>query len=163
MLRNIIDFRSNTQFHGKIHCLRVLLNAIFIANHEKISDQQDRNLLFMACISHDMAREHDGEDSCHGAMSYRALVNNIIGRENKELEFLMKYHSLPDQQALIALKEFSKDRQEMLKRLLFVLKDADGLDRVRFGIRELDINYLRLDFSKQLTLVALESVKCLRI
>lgn len=44
-----------------------------------------------------------------------------------------------------------RDRVELLYK---VFKDADGLDRIRFGIRDLDLNFLRLPVSKTLTLVA---------
>lgn len=35
-----------------------------------------------------------------------------------------------------------------------ILKDADALDRVRFGIRALDTRYLRLEISKSLVFFA---------
>lgn len=159
ILKHILSFKSDLDGHGKIHCLRVLLNAIIIANHENIHDDYDRHILFTACISHDMARDHDGENTCHGAKSYTKLIKDVKTQENKELEFLMKYHSIPDRHGLTALKSFSKNRQQTLKKLLYILKDADGLDRIRFGLRELDMNFLRLDFSKQLTFMAYQSLK----
>ena len=48
------------------------------------------------------------------------------------------------------------------KMLIDIFKDADALERVRFGIKELDMNQLRLPISKELTLVArlyLENIK----
>ena len=43
----------------------------------------------------------------------------------------------------------------VLTLLYKIFKDADGLDRIRLGgIREIDVNQLRLDVSKELTLVA---------
>lgn len=44
-----------------------------------------------------------------------------------------------------------------------ILKDADGLDRLRFGVRELDMDYLRLDISKTLVLIAVQSIKYLKL
>ena len=103
--------------------------------------------------------DNDSEDLLHGEQSYQALVNALSMTEDKDLEFLMKYHSRPDRQGINALKSFPKDRQQNLKKLLFILKDADALDRVRFGIRALDMNFLRLDFSKKLTFVAIQALK----
>ena len=159
LLKHIIPFENDLEGHGKIHCLRVLLYSILIANYEGVTDLYDRDILFKASISHDMARDNDSEDLLHGEQSYQALVNALSMTEDKDLEFLMKYHSRPDRQGINALKSFPKDRQQNLKKLLFILKDADALDRVRFGIRALDMNFLRLDFSKKLTFVAIQALK----
>lgn len=163
MLKSMVFFNSDLNDHGKIHCLRVLLNAIIIANHEKITDIYDRSILFTACICHDMARDHDYEDTLHGENSYRSLIDNLGLKENNELLFLMKYHCINDRHGLSALKSFPKDRQIILKKLLYILKDADALDRVRFGIRALDMTFLRIDFSKKLTLMALQSLKGIKL
>lgn len=162
-LKEMIPFKNDLEGHGKIHCLRVLLNATIIANHEEVNEAFDRSILFTACIAHDMAREHDYEDMSHGEESYFCLQENLGICDNEELKFIMKYHSIPDRQALKELKNFPKDRQEPLKKLLYILKDADALDRVRFGIRSLDMNFLRLDFSKTLVLSATEILKGLKL
>lgn len=41
-----------------------------------------------------------------------------------------------------------------LNLCLDILKDADALDRQRFGIRDLDFSYLRIKFSKKLSFYA---------
>lgn len=163
MLKEMIPFKNDLEGHGKIHCLRVLLNAIIIANHEGINKVFDRTILFTACIAHDMARDHDYDDAAHGKEAYDLLIKECGMAENKDLEFIMKYHSIPDRLALKELKNFPKDRQEPLKKLLYILKDADALDRVRFGIRSLDMDFLRLDFSKTLTLTAIQILKGIKL
>lgn len=51
-----------------------------------------------------------------------------------------------------------KDKEKAL--LLYnVLKDADALDRVRFGLRDLDVRYLRIPISKKLVLTADQCVR----
>ena len=44
-----------------------------------------------------------------------------------------------------------------------IVKDADALDRVRFGIRELDVNYLRLENSIKYTLIAQQTFNSLKL
>lgn len=44
-----------------------------------------------------------------------------------------------------------------------ILKDADALDRVRFGISTLDVSYLRLPISHKLVPLAVAAVTGIRI
>ena len=44
-----------------------------------------------------------------------------------------------------------------------ILKDADALDRVRFGIYDLDVNQLRLPISHKLVPLAVTAVTGIRI
>ena len=73
---------------------------------------------------------------------YPALVNY-----EKVIQQIIKYHCLPDE---IGRSEIDKRYQ----KLFDVFKDADALDRVRFGIRDLDINQLRTPEAKSMTMVA---------
>ena len=58
-------------------------------------------------------------------------------------------------------RKLSKNRTR--SKLLFdIFKDADALDRVRFGIRDLNMSYIRNDISKHFVLIArlnLENIK----
>ena len=54
-------------------------------------------------------------------------------------------------------------RRKKAKTLLDVFKDADALDRVRFGISELDVNQLRIPISKKLPLLAELCVRNIKI
>ena len=47
-----------------------------------------------------------------------------------------------------------KFKNKNQKLCLDILKDADALDRQRFGLKDLDSKYLRLPFSKKLSFYA---------
>ena len=83
-------------------------------------------------------------------------INSEYYIDERDLEFLMTYHCKDDKEAIEYVESTYKtaESRETMLRLLYILKDADALDRVRFGIRNLDLNYLRFDFSKKLTLMA---------
>ena len=97
-------------------------------------------------------RDNDGNDIKHGeasakyyaqfAKDHPALVNH-----EKVIEQIIKYHCLPDE---IGRSEINK----RYLKLFDIFKDADALDRVRFGIRDLDINQLRTPEAKSMTMVA---------
>ena len=54
---------------------------------------------------------------------------------------------------------FALSEEKTRARKLFdIFKDADGLDRVRFGWKSLDLNQLRYAESKTLPLFAMKSV-----
>ena len=151
--------------HDKKHSIRVLFLTLLIASELEI-DQGDIELLCLACINHDRGRVHDKECSNHGAKSYEIIKKeNFLNKydeyleysiNEKELEFLLTYHCKDDKEAInfIENSNFSEENQDRLIDLLFILKDADALDRVRFGIKALDVKYLRYEYSKKITLIA---------
>ena len=59
----------------------------------------------------------------------------------------MESHSLKEER-----EDWFKTEEE--KTAYKILKDADALDKQRFGLRELNSNFLRLDFSKELSFAA---------
>ena len=64
--------------------------------------------------------------------------------------------------AEIGKKPILNAQKERVTMLYSIFKDADALDRVRLGIRDLDVNQLRCSESHHLTLVAricLEQIK----
>lgn len=62
------------------------------------------------------------------------------------------YHRLDDK---VADPHLTDSRIRLLYQ---ILKDADVLDRVRFGIAELDVNYLRLPISHKPVPLAVSAV-----
>ena len=137
--------------HGEIHSARVLLNCLFIAKEMNLTGHET-DILAIASVFHDTMRDNNGEDIKHGeasaeyykkyAQEHPALINY-----EKVIEQIIKYHCLPDEMG----------RSEINKRylkLFDIFKDADALDRVRFGIRDLDMNQLRTPEAKSMTMVA---------
>ena len=158
-----LDFAMDSQYHGKAHEARVLLLTQIISELLDLP-LLERKILAEAAIYHDTQRTNDDEDACHGAASAE-YYHDDVAKPSFLVEFLCQYHCLPDEQGYTEIrnnKKLSRNRSQAT-RLYQVFKDADALDRIRLGsIRELDLNQLRLDVSKELTLVArfcLEQIK----
>ena len=135
--------------HDQNHLLRVLILCIFLAEHYNIKKTY-RKYLYNAAMFHDIGRINQDEDVEHGLLSYQALCKYDKKYESSLLKRLMEYHCKDDD-----LTIFTDDEQILYK----ILKDADALDRQRFGLRELDESYLRLDFSKELLFTAFQLTK----
>ena len=157
---NKLVFEHDTKGHGKEHTLRVLFLSILLATHHNIS-RENLELLCNAALYHDISRDNDEEDIFHGENSYE--IYKINNKQNKIIEFLMSYHCKNDEYATRKLKKAKFNNKKEVLQLFCILKDADALDRVRFGILDLDMNYLRLEVSKTLTLVSYETLKFLRL
>lgn len=153
--RKLIDSLGYGEgIHGRRHIYRVLLNALILSHLYNLSEK-DTNIIATACAWHDSARTHDGEDDFHGfygAEKYKKKATKF----NPDVYFLIKNHSIDDEEALKELNEFYKKpkEKERMQLLFNIIKDADGLDRVRLGRHEFDIKYLRLEHSKKMTLLA---------
>ena len=98
--------------------------------------------LWAAVYLHDLARTHDGECHRHGADAmnkFQSLpqLRELFARGGVEDADYEAIHTAVVQHCLP--KEL--DRQHPHWRLTALLKDADGLDRVRLG--DLDPRYLR--------------------
>lgn len=149
-----LDFAMSSDYHGKPHQARVLLLTQIISEMLNLP-LYERRLLATAAIYHDTQRVHDDDDEDHGAAAaeyYREADEN----PSCLVEFLCKYHCLPDEQGYAEIqnnKKLHRNRSQVT-RLYQIFKDADALDRVRFEIKDLDLNQLRLSVSKELTLVA---------
>jgi hypothetical protein len=133
-------FTHPSTLHGQSHVVRVMVHAFRLIAATGWSDEAPR--LWAAVYLHDIARTHDGVCYRHGA------------------DAMKKFKSLPRLRVLFAQAGVRNDdyplihtavvhhcRREELNRahphwrLTSLLKDADGLDRVRLG--DLDPGYLR--------------------
>lgn len=134
--------------HDTGHTHHVLLLANRLAESEGLTEQE-QELLFEAVLYHDTGRTDDTENVQHGAAGYRIYLEEHA--PNDVIEFLIHYHSYPDSAGLAALQAHSKSLPPDRLLLLFqIIKDADALDRVRFGPGALDCRFLRLEASLQL-------------
>lgn len=149
-----LDFAQTSDEHGPEHEARVMLLSLVIAEHLDLP-LRDRRALATAAIFHDTQRVNDIDDSVHGKAGsdyYRAVTAN----PDPIVEFLCEYHCRPDSEGyreIMNNRKLSKSRTRS-KLLLDIFKDADGLERARFGIKAIDLNQIRLPISKELSLVA---------
>ena len=148
-----VRFAQDSVLHGKEHALRVLLLCLIMADCYQLL-LQDQAKLALAAVFHDSQRKDDGEDREHGEDGAKYFADMLIGSDS--VEFLCKYHSLPDSEGMRAIGNmpYSPERLEEVALMFKIFKDADALDRVRFGLRDLDVNMLRTPLAKELPLVA---------
>jgi hypothetical protein len=138
-------FLHPSTLHGQIHVARVMIHATLLAARLGMDHQRKR--LWASVYLHDIARRHDGVCHDHGARAIlrwpeleavQALFSRVgIGDSDMEhVVTAVTHHSKPRE----------LDRTHRHWELTSLLKDADGLDRVRLG--DLDVNYLRHEPSK---------------
>ena len=162
-------FGQTNEDHAFEHSSRVSLFASFLykimilAEHmedskkikEKYVDYYKK--LMKAAIWHDIGREDDLAGTSHGVESYRIFQKHNV--PDKVIQFLIENHCVEDNEAKSVWEKESKNdtNKDLIWTLFCILKDADALDRCRFGnLSEdnLDVNYLRFEVSKSLVAVA---------
>jgi len=141
-------FTRPGSIHGLSHTRRVLIHAAAIAASVPMDDDEFESLV-LAIAWHDIGRTHDGWDREHGAKSVAriaelGLAEGIEDPILARIRFAVELHSTYDE--LAAERAARLPEQESLLRVLWVLKDADGLDRVR--IADLDPRQLRHSVSR---------------
>lgn len=154
--------------HDCMHSLRVLFLSLLIGHMLDFTDEE-LNMVADAAIYHDTGRTNDEEDRSHGAASARIYQRQ--GGSNKKVAFAIRTHCWPDdEQKELLKKRFPTQAQDAVWRIASVLKDADALDRVRFGIAGvdnskdgLDVNYLRNEPSLRLVGVAKKALRHLEM
>jgi hypothetical protein len=126
--------------HGQAHVSRVMVHAFRLLEATGWPEEAPR--LWTAVYLHDIARTHDGRRSRHGADAMKRLETEPQVRElfaqggvhdgdYALIHTAVVHHSLSNE----------LDRDHPHWRLTSLLKDADGLDRVRLG--DLDPRRLR--------------------
>lgn len=152
---NKLNFATDEQgIHGKAHTLRVLLLCLLLAKQIGLSIKKTE-LLATAAIYHDTCRQHDGVDVVHGYDAMQYYKENVR-KPDPIIEFLIEYHAIDDRFGYRELNNNPdlSDKSETVKLLFEIFKDADALDRVRFGISQLDLGYLRTEEAKHFPLIA---------
>ena len=126
-------------YHGIAHTARVLCATHLLCNAIELSDDETK-ACYIAAIIHDLGKRNDREGAEHGYNSmvlYKDKIKSFIDNESLQERTLnaVCYHSVDD-----------KDTPEDITQDIIwkVLKDADALDRSRFGGRGCDKSYLRL-------------------
>lgn len=140
-------FRHRSDLHGQAHVARVMVHAmrLIAATGRHAYGPQ----LWASVFLHDLARTHDGVCHRHGAdaatrlreepgLQQRLAEAGLVETDYPAIEAAVTAHSAP--------KEVSSEHPHW--PLIALLKDADGLDRVRLG--DLDPRYLRHPESKGL-------------
>ena len=136
--------------HNRNHTERVLTLALLLAEESDLS-VPEKEILYRSVVYHDAGRTNDAVDPDHGWGGYIEYIKNFA--MNDVVEFLIVFHCKSDSVAkkFLDSKELSMP-EERVWLLYQILKDADALDRIRFG--GLDTKYLRLKKSHELIEIA---------
>lgn len=144
--------------HGSGHIERVMLLGALLCMLE-VEKPEDTALVMDMCAYHDVGRVSDWLDEFHGARSSYKL-EELTGRAGEELTILragVEAHSRRDADMDQVLAKYAPENLPRCRRLAILLKDADGLDRVRIG--DLDPDYMRTPSAKRLVPFAEELFK----
>lgn len=133
--------RPPSSVHGPGHVARVMTWAAVLARRTA-APPGDLEPLLWAAACHDLMRYDDGPDLEHGVRAggwVRANLPSILGGAPAWLEtaaHACRWHVTPD------------ERIEWDHPVLWLLKDADALDRVRLG--DFEPRFLRSDAARGL-------------
>lgn len=141
------DALYESPIHGPGHIERTMVHGAFCAMEEPLG-MEDTALLLECCAYHDVGRINDRRDDLHGQRAAEQLAR-LTGREGEELVMMMAAvdaHSRPEVQLEPTLERYQPVDYRRCLVLAQLLKDADGLDRVR--IWDLDVRHLRREASR---------------
>lgn len=141
-------FTRPRSIHGLSHTRRVLIHACAIAPAADLTPAEFEAVV-LAAAWHDIGRTHDGIDSRHGAQSVERIYDlgldaGVPSHVFDHVVFAVELHSTHDE---VAIRRAASTGDESMLRVLWTLKDADGLDRVR--IDDLDPSFLRHSVSQR--------------
>lgn len=155
--------RANDEEHDAEHTLRVLFDALLLVQVQGIAlTKKESHQLCDTILYHDIGRTNDDVDDSHGTKS-KDIYYDAVPECNSATAFLIEYHCLDDRKALADLKTSNIRNKERVWLLYTILKDADALDRVRFGMRAVDPKYFRNEMAHKLLPTAQSCVGQLKL
>lgn len=152
-----LEYIYKSSIHGIYHNERVAMFALFLAEKLNLAEI-DAKIAIYAALYHDIGRQNDDIDDMHGTRSAKMVdkLNLPLDAESlKILKTAMTYHCLDDRKFYQNLDSFSTDRERTITAFN-ILKDADGLDRVRLGGSFLSMKYLRTQYALKLVPIAIQ-------
>ena len=134
--------------HGVGHTVRVMVHATELGEALRVA-AWELQALERAALWHDIGRTNDGGDYYHGAKSAGKVVGlglhaNVPPHVLEAALYAVTHHSGDEGHGERAAARLSDPDAAL--RIFRILKDADGLDRVRLG--DLDVNQLRHPVSR---------------
>ena len=179
-IRNIskTPYYNMNEHHSLTHIQKVIMFSGILARNENLS-HEDAKILLIAAAFHDSGRNgKEGEDDNHAIESAKQVQryfednpNNPFGitLENSSIiQAAIEYHEHKEKEEGVTDREklydlsckygIDYERFESLVKISELLKDADALDRARFGKRNekrwsLDTRYLKSDTAKSISML----------
>ena len=151
-------------YHGIKHILRVLLLTLIYCEHSGVSlSEEDKQILIYFSLLHDIGRDSEDEDDTHGDKSVELIRKKNIRIKGIQLskkgyriaKLLIRHHCRDDETGIdrvTKVPNFTSRDIIRAHKLYCIVKDMDGLDRVRFN--GLDFRQLRTPYARRLPLVA---------
>lgn len=151
------DFAMNSSLHGLRHMQRVcfLSGLIHEMLRESYHELNDKTLIkvMTAGLLHDVGRANEWNDIGHGKRS-SGMYEDYYHSKDTFVQPLIEYHDRDDEEFIEYLSKNQIENRKVMKICYGILKDADALNRLRLGWRDLDTRYLRFAISKNLVFVA---------
>ena len=138
-------FDHPSHIHGINHTYRVMVHAYILGS--QVLDESGQKSVLAAAFIHDMARKHDGYCTEHGGWAadnklpvFKAIFDKLGINHWNIIADAVTNHSL--------YEEFPAVHPSW--PVTSVLKDADALDRFRIGEKNLNISFLRHEFTHEM-------------
>lgn len=138
-----VDVLYSSKIHGLYHSEKVLFWT-FILSTDNAVTETDEQILLDAAKYHDIGRTNDIDDTIHGrvsALKVLSIIDNPIYAEERNKNLLcaiIELHSLDDKMENKIREKYHLQEDSSFPILWKILKDADGLDRIRYDLGYLD-------------------------
>jgi len=149
-------YMYRSELHGISHNERVALFSFYLSEMLDLNNE-DFNIIMYAALYHDIGRTNDFVDDLHGlksAKKIKKLKLDLSEDDQRVLKTIITAHSMDDQYFDKVFDSFGAFDYARCKKLYSILKDCDGLDRVRLFFPMVSAEMLRNPESKSLILTS---------
>lgn len=150
LLREVTFSHSESFCHTTEHVERVLLFALLLGRELEVPSE-DLDALALCAVFHDTRRHDDDLDVGHGdraAAYYREYETERGRTPDDRVARIIARHDRRDEVSEEKFREEGADDETLL--LYRIFKDADAVDRCRFGPKALNERYLRTSAARSL-------------
>lgn len=150
LLREVTFSHSESVCHTTEHVERVLLFALLLGRELEVPSE-DLDALALCAVFHDTRRHDDDLDVGHGdraAAYYREYETERGRTPDDRVARIIARHDRRDEVSEEKFREEGADDEPLL--LYRIFKDADAIDRCRFGPKALNERYLRTSAARSL-------------
>ena len=148
--RELTFSHAESVCHTTEHVERVLLFALLLGRELEVSSE-DLDALALCSVFHDTRRHDDDLDVGHGdraAAYYREYAAAHGLNLDERVARIVARHDRQDRISEEKFREEGADDETLL--LYRIFKDADAIDRYRFGPKALNERYLRTSAARSL-------------
>lgn len=153
---NESKYSKDCVMHDGDHALRVLFYSLLMACSKKLNAEIFESLAESAA-AHDIGRITDDRDDKHGKVAVRLLADSDEMSYHTGMEFLIKFHNAPINEAKLAYDALpSTPVKRDIWTAFLILRDAEKLDKVRYGIDKVSLDDIHNEIAYALFPLAFE-------